>query len=93
MADNYSTDDASKLKAFIARDIVRDQSVTLTDDQPLMSSGLVDSFALVDLSLFIENTFGVRVPDIDLTPERMDTVAKILTYVGKLRRNVKDPAS
>jgi acyl carrier protein len=78
--------DASELKKFIREQIVRDPSMVIGDDQPLMSSGLIDSFALVDLSLFIETAFGVRVPDVDLTPDRMDTVAMILANVERLRR-------
>jgi hypothetical protein len=33
MADDYSIDDASKLKAFIAREIAGDQSMTSNHDQ------------------------------------------------------------
>jgi acyl carrier protein len=78
--------DAAKLKQFIRERIIRDPSVVVSNDQPLMSSGLIDSFALVDLSLFIETAFGVRVPDVDLTPDRMDTVAKMLAHIDNLRR-------
>ena len=78
--------DASELKRFIREQIIRDSSLVIGDDQPLMTSGLIDSFALVDLSLFIETAFGVRVPDLDLTADRMDTVAMMLAYVERLRR-------
>ncbi len=80
------TGNASELKKFIREQIIRDPSMVIDDTQPLMSSGLIDSFALVDLSLFIEATFGVRVPDVDLTPDRMDTVAMMLAYIDYLRR-------
>jgi acyl carrier protein len=85
-AGAYDPSDAAKLKQFIREQIIRDPSLVLRDDQPLMSSGLIDSFALVDLSVFIETAFGVRVPDVDLMPERMDTVAKMLVHIDRLRR-------
>ena len=66
-----------RLKAFIAETYFRDASRPIGDDEPLVSSGVIDSFGLVDLSLFAENEFGARIDASDLGAGRADTVRQI----------------
>jgi acyl carrier protein len=75
---------AEKLKMFIATRYLPAGS-RLTDDAPLLTSGIIDSFGLVDLSHFLEDTFDVTVPDVDLTPDRMNTVRMIVAHLEWLR--------
>jgi acyl carrier protein len=63
-----------KLARFIAEKIMKQPKRELKPDQKLISSGLIDSFSLVDVGLFIEDEFGVRIDDVDLTVELMDTL-------------------
>lgn len=62
------------LRAFITRDLIRDPSYPLADDEGIISGGLMDSFALAELGVFVEQAFGVYIPDPDLTVEKMDTL-------------------
>ncbi|MCE7949377.1 MAG: acyl carrier protein [Chloroflexi bacterium CFX4] len=41
----------------------------------------MDSFSLVEVQLFIEETYGFRPDDVDMTVENMDTVRMIADYV------------
>ena len=38
-------------------------------DTPLISSGIVDSFSMVSLKVFLENKFSIKIPDHKATPE------------------------
>jgi len=51
----------------------------------LFSTGLVDSFALVDLIAFIEEQFGFRVGAMDVNPDNFDSVERMLAYVERAR--------
>jgi acyl carrier protein len=75
----------SKLAKFIAEKIMKQPKRELKPDQPLISSGLIDSFSLVDVGLFIEDTFGVRIDDSDLTVELMDTLVLMEKAVEQRR--------
>ncbi len=56
-------------------------------DQSLFRSGLMDSFALVELAVFVEEEFGVKVPDADMTVANFDTVrSAVRTVDGHKRR-------
>jgi acyl carrier protein len=49
--------------------------------EPLISSGLIDSFSLVDLSIFVEETFGVRIEDTELNAGTFDTLEQLATLI------------
>ena len=51
------------------------------DDTLLFSSGLLDSFSMVDLIMFIEDTAGVRVHPVDVTLDNFDSIDRILAFV------------
>ena len=73
MSDNITP----KLAAYITKDILKQPNRTLSPNDALISSGLVDSFHLVDLALFIEDTFGVHIDDTELTVETFDTLGQL----------------
>ena len=51
------------------------------DDTPLFSSGLIDSFSMVDLITFIEDAAGLRVHPVDVTLDNFDSIERILAFV------------
>ena len=49
-----------KLATFVATEILKQADREIVPDEALISGGLIDSFHLVDLALFVEEEFGVR---------------------------------
>ncbi len=71
----------SKLAAYIAAEILKQPKRAIRPDEALISSGLIDSFSLVDLSLFIEDNFGVRIDDTELNAETFDTLEQLAALI------------
>lgn len=69
------------LRQYIARDLIRDASYEIANDEGIITGGLMDSFALAELAVYIEKEFGVYIPDIDLTVAKMDTLDQIVARV------------
>ena len=67
----------SQLAEYIAKEIIKRPDREIKADEPLLTSGLVDSFSLVDLSLFIEDTFEVLIDDTELNAETFDTLQQL----------------
>ena len=63
-----------QLSNFISSEILKQPDRTIKPDEPLISSGLIDSFSLMDLALFVEDTFGVRIEDTELNADTFDTL-------------------
>jgi acyl carrier protein len=69
--------------------LIRKPKVTIDENTPLVSSGLIDSMALVDLLLKLEDLTHKRIPAGKVQPKDMDTVAKMFATaerVGKPRK-------
>ena len=71
----------SKLAAFIATDILKQPKRAIRADEALISSGLIDSFSLMDISLFVEGKFGVRIDDTELNAETFDTLEQLAKLI------------
>lgn len=77
--------DEDKILAFVREHLAASPSMVTGLDQPLISSGIIDSFALVELSVFIEEELGARIPDPDMTVANFDTVRLAAATVGRFR--------
>lgn len=70
-------------------ELIRKPGVTIDENTPLVSSGLIDSMALVDLLLKLEDVTHRRIPAGKVQPKDMNTVALMFATaarVGKPRR-------
>lgn len=71
----------SKLNTYITGEILKRPDKTLSATEALISGGLIDSFSLVDLSLFVEQTWGVRLDDTELNAETFDTLEQLARLI------------
>jgi acyl carrier protein len=62
------------------------EGIPFDEQSPLAEAG-IDSFALFELLLFGERTFGVRVPPSHLTPANLASVAAMAKCIAELARN------
>jgi acyl carrier protein/D-alanine--poly(phosphoribitol) ligase subunit 2 len=58
-----------------------DAEEEITENTPLISSGIVDSFSMVSLKTFLEKKFNIKIPDDKATPEAFDTVNNMLNLL------------
>ncbi len=71
------------------RQLIRKPSLAIDENTSLVSSGLIDSMALVDLLLKLEDLTHMRIPPGKVQPKDMDTVALMFATaqrVGKPRK-------
>ncbi len=69
------------LAKHIAATILKQPNRVVKEEEPIISSGLIDSFNLVDLALFIEDKFGVRIDDSELNAQTFDSVAQLAELI------------
>jgi acyl carrier protein len=72
---------------YVIEEYISDESEKITYDTPLISSGLIDSFSMVSLLVFIERKFKIKIPPAQATPEAFNSVNSIVNlidqYIGK----------
>lgn len=71
----------TKIGKYIAAELLKAPDREIGYDEPLISGGMVDSFSLVDLALFIEENFNVRVDDTELNAETFDTLNQLADLI------------
>jgi acyl carrier protein len=55
-----------------------DEDKEIKDDTALISSGIVDSFSMVSLKMYLEKKFKISIPDAKATPQAFDTINNII---------------
>ena len=76
------TDDiTTTLAQYVAEQILKQPKRILSETEALISSGLIDSFHLVDLALFVEDKFGVRIDDSELSAQTFDSLAQLAELI------------
>ena len=75
----------SNLERFVATQILKQPNRTIAAEEPLISSGLIDSFSLMDLVLHVEDTFGVRIEDTELNADTFDTLKQLSALIEARR--------
>lgn len=79
------SDTIPQISKFIASSVLKQPNRTIDPDEKLISSGLVDSFNLMDLALFVEDTFGVRIEDTELNAETFDSLNQLNALIESRR--------
>jgi acyl carrier protein len=82
------TGEAQQMLDLVSK-LIRKPGLQLDETTPLVTSGLIDSMALVDLLLKLEEVTNRRIPAGKVQPKDMNTVALMLATaerVGKPRK-------
>ena len=76
-----TTEITTTLAKHIAEKIIKQPNRVITPDEPIISSGLIDSFSLIDLALYVEDTFGVRIDDTELNANTFDSLNQLTSLI------------
>ena len=79
-----------QLADYILEKVLRNKAVEITADTPLVSSGLVDSFALIEVFLELQKIAGRKIPASKVQTKDMDTVRLMFATAEKFGKPVKN---
>lgn len=78
---------AAEVKKFIAENFLFTDDVSgIKDDQSLMSSGTLDSTGILELIMFVEERFKLKVADEEMLPANFDSVSAIAAFIAQKTR-------
>jgi acyl carrier protein len=74
------------IERFILDDLLQGGSCkALGLDEPLISSGVLDSLAMLKLIGFLEQELGLTIGDGEVVPENFETLRCILEFIDRKR--------
>jgi acyl carrier protein len=69
---------------YIKKDVIRRADLQIHEDTPLVSSGLIDSLALVDILMKLEDVTHTRISAGKVQPKDMDTIGLMFSTAAKV---------
>jgi acyl carrier protein len=80
------------VRVFLDENFVLDESAgPLAADASLTRQGVLDSMGVLELIAFLEERFGIVVPDEDTLPENLDSIERVVGYVRLRTASGRDP--
>ncbi len=74
-----------RIRQYVLTELLYDADLPgLADDEPLVGPGMLDSMGVMRLILWIEEEFGVHIPDEDVVPERLENLRAVADWVRAL---------
>jgi len=70
-----------QLAQYITMQILRQRRRSIGNQEALISSGLIDSLSLVDLALYIEDTYGAHIDDTELNAATFDNLEQLAALI------------
>lgn len=77
------------IRQFIVANFMFGDEGDLADEDSLIASGIMDSTGVLELVTFIEEKFAFKMNDVEMTPENLDGIHRIVTFV-EARTSIQD---
>jgi acyl carrier protein len=77
----------SPLKIFVVEELAMGRQVSETDN--LLDQGVIDSIRLLRLVTFIEETYGITVPDEMMTVDHFRSLETIASFIAQQSASTK----
>ena len=91
MSDNCTLDKVNiqtnmdytkEVRDYVISNFLFGEAGSLTDDTSFLESGIVDSTGMLELIMFLETTYGVKVEPEEMLPENLDSIKRVVQFLG-----------
>ncbi len=73
-----------KIRAFILNNFLFDANEgALANDASFLEQGIIDSTGVLELVEWLEEAFAIKIEDVELIPENLDSVDRLAQFIGK----------
>jgi acyl carrier protein len=72
---------AKEVREFVVTNFLFGDGGSLQDDTSFLSSAIVDSTGILELILFLESTYDVKVQPEEMVPENFDSVNRVARFL------------
>ena len=71
------------VRNFVVEHFLFGEDDVLKGDTSFLEEGIIDSTGILELVMFLEETYNLKVEDSELVPENFDTLDNITHYLDK----------
>jgi acyl carrier protein len=75
-----------QVRDFIIKNFLFGEPGALTETTPLMEQGIVDSTGLLEIIMFLETAFNIKVEDHELLPKNLNSIENIVRFIQEKQK-------
>jgi acyl carrier protein len=73
-----------QIRRYVAQNFLfSDNGFELSDDASFLEEGIVDSTGVLELVLFVEDTYNIEVDDDEIVPDNFDSVGSLAAFIER----------
>jgi acyl carrier protein len=69
------------LKDYLLKNIIKGKT-NISDDEKLFSTGIIDSFGMLDLLFFIKEQYGANIEDYEIADNNVDSLNDLAKLIS-----------
>ena len=76
-------DYSKEVREFIVKNFLLDEAGSLQNDTSFLDSGIVDSTGMLELIMFLENRYRIKIEPEEMLPENLDSIQRVVQFLSK----------
>ena len=76
------------VREFIATNFYVPDPAVIADEDSLLDQGIIDSTGVLELIVFLEDEFKIKIEDDEVIPSNLDSIAQITSYVQRKKTSM-----
>jgi acyl carrier protein len=77
------TNHTKEIRDFVVTIFLFGDASSLQDNTSFLDSGIIDSTGILELIMFLEQTYGIKIEPEEMVPENLDSVNKVVQFLGR----------
>lgn len=91
LGDAAKTETKDKIRKFVINNfLLGDDNQILNDNASFLEQGIIDSTGILELVSFVQETFDIRIEDMELMPDNLDSLNKLEAFIAKKKQGYSD---
>ncbi len=83
-----------EVRQFIINNFLFGNAIPIEDDKSFLESDIIDSTGMLELIMFLESTYRLKIEPEEMLPENLDTLNRVSDFITrKLRSAEPTPAA
>jgi len=78
-----TTNHAGAVRDYVVTNFLFGEAGDLKDETSFMGSGIIDSTGILELIMFIEETYAIKVQPEEMLPENFDSVDRVAAFISR----------
>lgn len=74
---------AKEVRDFVVANFLFGDGAGLEDETSFLEGGIIDSTGILELVMFLENTYGIKVQPEEMLPENLDSISRVARFLTR----------